>query len=290
MSIGCHSSSFRGSILEVLELCKEYGTSTVQFFLGSPKSFTRSKICDSDIAQSIEFLKTYPIHVFTHFPYVANLAGSKDRLAWKDDEEQNRKTEFILQGLEYELNVMAKLVSETCKTGVVIHPGNHIHTKNGLKAIAKSISKIRFDKHAKLLLENSAGGGTSLATTFKQIAYIIARLDEETRKHVGVCIDTAHIFGYGKYNISNVENAEKLFQQFDEIIGAEYFSLLHLNDSEVECGTKKDRHACIGTGFIWKDGFDSLRYILGECKRRNVPVVLETTGRDVAVLRALELN
>jgi endonuclease IV len=67
-----------------------------------------------------------------------------------------------------------------------------------------------------------------------------------------------------------------MFHDFDKYIGLDKFNLLHLNDSQVEIGSKKDRHECLGYGNIWKEDSKSLKYLLTLCGEKNIPVILET--------------
>jgi len=281
---GFHAE-FSGSLTEVYRNALSAHAQSVQFFLGNPKSFSRSRLTQSDIEQAMKVHTS--LNVFTHFPYVANLAGSKEILAWNGNAIQDKKTKALLVNLEYELNTIAKLKTNVNRIGVVIHPGNYVDEQLGLRNIARSINMINFNENAVLILENSAGGGTSLATTFKQIKTIIDNVDVNKRKHVRVCVDTAHIYGYGDYNLSSIEEIDRMFKDFDEIIGIEYFHLLHLNDSEVGLKTRKDRHACLGKGFIWSKSFDSLVHLIEKCKMYNIPIILETHSSDMEVLMSL---
>ena len=282
--VGAHTA-FAGRICDTIWTGINYGMYALQFFMGSSRSFNRTVITENDINECKKILARFPTKIFSHFPYVANLAGSKDFLAWNGDSSQDGKTTHLLKMLEYELHVLGQL-----NGGVVIHPGNHTNEEKGLKAIATSINKIKFTGESKLLLENSAGQGTSLATTFEQIKTIIDNVEKEKRKHIGVCIDTCHIFSYGQYDLSQIDVVEKMFTNFDKIIGLDRFTLLHLNDSETSLGKKVDRHAYIGTGYIWGNNFDSLVYLLNKCEKLNIPVVLETRGRDMLVLGSISTN
>ena len=138
---------------------------------------------------------------------------------------------------------------------------NYTDRAAGLKTISESISKINFPENSKLLLENSAGQGTSLATTLQEIKTIIDGVDESKQKHLGVCIDTAHLHGYGEYDVSKISEIDRLFNDFDEIIGKELLSLIHFNDACVEFGSRKDRHFCILQGEIFKDA-EVVRYFI----------------------------
>lgn len=281
--VGCHVG-FSGKISDTVWTAINHGMYTLQFFLGNPHSFNRSKITDGDITETLKLLKKFPIKIFSHFPYVANLAGSVSSLAWKDDLNQNNKTLKLLKSLEYELHIIS--LFESCSGGVVIHPGSFPDRNEGLLTIAKSINKINFSTNSKLILENSAGQGTSLATTLQELKTII---DNVTKKeHIGVCIDTCHLYAYGEYDLSKTEEITRLFLDFDSIIGLKYFSLLHLNDSTQPLKSCKDRHACLTTGCIWKENIDSLITLLNICKKHNIPIVLETHGIDMITLSMLQ--
>lgn len=285
--IGAHTS-FSNCIYNSIRDAVDKGLYAMQIFFGNPKSFHRHRMEKNDIDKSKKLLDRYPMHIISHFPYIANLAGSKNIAAWDGNEEQDRKTSLLVKSLEYELEIMASFNSKS--NGVVIHPGNHKDRDKGLKKIAETINRIKFVNNSMLLLENSSGGGTSLATTFEEIKTIIDQVDITTQKHIGVCIDTAHIFGFGLYDLRKCSEVIKMFNDFDRIIGKERFRLLHLNDSMVGdgkkdafFGSKKDRHENLGYGHIWKDNLKPLKLLLDKCKEWNVPIILETPCPDIDI-------
>lgn len=273
---------FCKSINETLYSAINFGFYTFQFFMGNPHSTNRSNISDNDIIKTNNLLKRFDTNIFTHFPYISNLAGSVDSLAWDNDQKQDIKTQKVIVSLEYELDIISKL---NCKnSGVIIHPGNFSDRNKGLLTISKSINKINFKPKSKLILENSAGQGVSLATTFGELKIIYDNILEDKKKNIGFCIDTCHIFAYGEYEISRAEEMKRMFIDFDNIIGIDKLSLIHLNDCETNFGSKKDRHACIGQGNIWKHNKESLYYLLEICKEYKVPFVLETEINDMLSL------
>lgn len=285
--IGSHIC-FNGNIYDTINESIKKGMTTTQFFMGNPKSYNRTKIYKDDIERTKKLCERYPINIFSHFPYIANLCGSKGQLSWNGCDEQDEKTNKVIRELEYELNILSNF--NKSKNGVVIHPGNYTDRKLGIKTIAQSINKINFSKNSKLLLENSAGQGTSLATTFEEIKDIYDQIDKGKQGNIGVCVDTAHIYGYGLYDLSKKKEIDRLFEDFDRVIGLDKFSLLHLNDSQVPLGSKKDRHACIGTGYIWNENNESLILLLDKCKNYNIPIVLETNCSDMIILGILSEN
>lgn len=282
-ALGAHTP-FSKNIYDTLYTSISVGMYTTQFFMGNPKTCNRSKIDQKDIEKSKKLLKTFDLNIFTHFPYICNLAGSTFSLAWEEDEKQNDKTLKVLAGLQYELDVLHELNGK----GVVVHPGNYKDRKKGIQAIAKSINKLNFKGDTKLVLENSAGQGVSLATTFQEISDIINLVNPEKRKNIGVCIDTCHIYAFGTYNLSLESEIDKMFSDFDNILGLQNFSLLHLNDSKDVQGAKKDRHEFIGEGKIWSENPYTVIYLLDKCKKYNIPIVLETHMLDI--LKIIELQ
>lgn len=279
--VGAHTS-FAGKICDTLWTSINYGMYATQFFLGNPYSYNRADISAWDLDQCQKIRKKYPLKIFSHFPYIANLAGSTKILAWSGNSTQDSKTTSVLKSLEYELSVLGQLDG-----GVVIHPGNYKDRQTGLKTIAKSINKINFSPQSKLILENSAGQGDSLATTFQEIKTIIDGIEPKKRKHIGVCIDTCHLYTYGDYDLSDCDQIDKMFLDFDDILGSDRFTLLHLNDSQACMKKCVDRHACLGTGCIWEKNFDSLIHLLNICQQRDIPIILETHGMDMITLAIL---
>lgn len=282
--VGAHTG-FTGKICDTLWNSVNYGMYATQFFMGNPQGFDRANISFNDIAESKKILSKYPMHVFSHFPYVANFAGSVASLAWNGDAAQDNKTSYILKSLEYELSVLSNFNS--LRNGVVIHPGSFKDRKKGLDAISKSINKINFTSDAKLILENASGQGNALATTFLELKTIIDGVEGSKRGNIGVCVDTCHIFAYGDYNLSKISEIDRMFTDFDNIIGLDRFTLLHLNDSETKLQGKVDRHACLGKGYIWGEDFSSLKYLLDKCESFGIPAVLETRGMDMITLALL---
>jgi deoxyribonuclease IV len=279
--VGAHTA-FSGSIAKTIRTSIDYGMYTTQFFLGNPKTIKRTIISEKDIEESKQLIEQYPTSIFSHFPYIANLAGKKNELAWTTYNDNTLL--YCMNQLEYELQVLSNFKVN----GVVIHPGNYKDRKIGLKTIAKTINKLKFPENSRLLLENSAGEGTKLPVSLTEMKEILSNIEEEKLKHVGVCLDTCHLFASGEYDLCKISEVKRLFNEVVKEVGIDKFWLLHLNDSEKDFGSKVDRHACIGTGRIWENGFDSLIYLLDKCEQNSIPIVLETHGLDMITLSCLK--
>lgn len=284
-SLGAHTC-FAGRICDTLWTSINYGMYTTQFFMGNPRSFNRTCITSKDIDECKKILSKFDLNVFTHYPYIANLAGSKDSLAWSGDSKQDAKTRSAIKGLEYELQIIASLGVE--KSGVVIHPGSYKDRTKGLEKISETINKINFPEHSKLLLENTAGEGDTLAIDFLEIKKILSGIHPDKLKHIGICIDTCHTFASGLYDLRKDEEVDKMFKDFENTFGLDKFNLLHLNDSMCVHKSRKDRHACIGQGNIWQTDKSSLVYLLDKCQENGIPMVLETHGLDMLTIANLK--
>jgi deoxyribonuclease-4 len=159
--------------------------------------------------------------------------------------------------------------------GVVLHPGCYTSgsESEGLTLIADALlALLRERRRGKtmVVLEHTAGQGTSLGATFEQIASII----EQTGCHarVGVCLDTCHLLASG-YDIVTPSGYASTFANFDRLVGFERLKAFHLNDSKRPLGSRVDRHEHIGRGCL---GFAPFRRILNDRRFRGLPMLLET--------------
>lgn len=284
-NIGIHLS-FEKRIFMTIKLAIESGLYSFQFFMGNPQSYKRQRISDDDIQESNRLLNRFPTHIFTHFPYIANLNGSVSSLAWNGDKKIDDTMSLVLNEISYELSVLSQLNSIT--SGIVIHPGCYPDRQVGLETIAKSINKINFRGKPKLLLENCAGEGRKLCKNFSEFKVIYSLIENEKKDNIGFCIDTAHIWGQGDYDLRKTDEVKRMFDEFDFHMGLDKLSLVHLNDSEVHFGSKKDRHAVLGTGYIWGKDMSSLVYLLNFCNDRGIPIVIETNCMSLCVLHQLQ--
>ena len=283
--VGIHTP-FDKKIVNTLIIAIQMGTYTTQFFMGNPKSYTRQRIGDDDIEASNKILDRFPLKVFTHFPYIANLNGSVNSLAWNGDSKIDKTTSLVLSEIEYELSILSRLNSSV--TGIVIHPGCYPDRQKGLQTIAKSINKINFKGHSKLLLENCAGEGRKLCKNFREFNTVYSLIQDEKKGNVGFCLDTAHIWGEGLYDLRRIDEIIRMFNEFDSEIGLPNLTLIHLNDSEVPFGSKKDRHEVLGYGHIWGSDVTSLLYLLNYCREKEIPMILETSCNSFDTLYELQ--
>ena len=170
------------------------------------------------------------------------------------------------------------------------HPGSHLNkisVEDCLALIAESINlTLEKTKGVTAVIENTAGQGSNLGSEFWQLRYIIDRVNDKSR--VGICLDTCHTYTAG-YDIVN--EYDRVFTEFDEVVGRNYLCAIHLNDSKKPLGSRVDRHDSIGKGLI---GIDFFRRFMQDSRFDDMPVILETPDdtiwRDeIKMLRSFEL-
>ena len=170
------------------------------------------------------------------------------------------------------------------------HPGSHlqkISPERSLDLIAESIN-IALDKTRGVtaVIENTAGQGSNLGFAFEHLAYLIERVEDNSR--VGVCIDTCHAFAAG-YDLRTAEACDKTFAELERVVGFGYLKGMHLNDAMKILGSHVDRHTPLGEGMI---GMECFRYIMQDTRFDGIPLILETPDEqrwpeEIALLKSL---
>jgi deoxyribonuclease IV len=222
------------SIVEVAQKAKRLNLSTFQTFLiNSSKNFTHI-----NKEEESSFLKLRPLfkELFLHGSYWINCASSY------------QKADALL---ERELIIAEKLQFDY----LVIHPGaisRHQKRTDGLLRIAQRINHACTNtNHVTILLENVAHAKRSLGGNFEELKYIIDHIEQKNR--IGICLDTAHahVFGY------NLQEPETFLHELEKIIPLKKIKLIHLNDTQKECGSNLDVHSTPGKGKVGKNVLQS---------------------------------
>jgi deoxyribonuclease-4 len=163
--------------------------------------------------------------------------------------------------------------------GVVLHPGCYTagSAEAGLDLIAaglKTLLDARPERPPMIILEHTAGQGTSLGATFEQIAYLLAQSGDPAR--LGVCLDTCHLLAAG-YDIASADGYAATFAQFERLVGFDRLRLFHLNDSKKPLGSRVDRHEHIGRGAV---GIEAFRRLVNDARFDGLPMLLETPKEE----------
>ncbi len=272
MRFGMHLS-VSGGIDRVPEIARSVGADTYQIFVDSPSTWRYGEWHAAKVERFRERRKELgqgPVVV--HTGYLINLASSKTDV------------------LEKSLVALGKEFAKAADIGaeyLVLHPGKHLGTgrETGLHKIVEGLVRVMEGNPVgapMLLLEGSEGSGTSLGVTFEELAFLVDGLAEKGHG-VGVCLDTAHLWGAG-YDISTPETLGAVLTEFDRVVGLARLHCVHLNDSLKELGSHTDRHAYLGEGRI---GLTPFHALVRERRLDHVAMILEKTGRDLKHCREL---
>ncbi len=163
--------------------------------------------------------------------------------------------------------------------GVVIHPGAGTGGTEA-RAVQRAADTVRRVLERRpagttlVLLEGTAGQGTTIGHRFEHLAGIIGRLGGTPR--VGICLDTCHLFAAG-FDLSTERGYRQTVRAFDRIVGIFRLKVIHLNDSKKGLGCRVDRHEHIGEGTI---GLEAFRCLVTDSRLRGLPMILETPKGD----------
>ena len=271
--IGCHLSSSAGFYAMGKEATK-IGADTFAFFTRNPRGGKAKPLDLKDIEAYLAFAGENGIgKILAHAPYTLNACARDEGLR-----------SFAFETMQDDLRRLSHIPDAMYN----FHPGSHVSqgAELGIELISQMLNQLfAEDFSTTVLLETMAGKGSEVGRSFEELRRIIDKV--EKKEHLGVCLDTCHIFD-GGYDI--VENLDGVLAEFDEVIGLERLKAVHLNDSMNPMGSHKDRHAKIGEGSI---GLAAMEKIINHEKLRHLPFYLETPNelpgyqQEIALLKEM---
>lgn len=260
MIIGAHMSIAKGWD-KTAENVVKMKANTMQIFSRNPRgsNFKHPSEKEQEKFQQIRKEQNFG-PILAHAPYTMNLASNKPEVY-----------AFACQVIKEDVARMNSLGIEN----MVFHPGSHtgIGSEAGIENIVNGLNQaITGEENITVLLETMSGKGTEIGWRFEELKAIIDKVEHPER--IGVCLDTCHVFAAG-YDIVN--DLDGVLEEFEKIIGLEKMRSIHLNDSMMPFGSRKDRHAALGEGEI---GLEALLGVLTHPKLKGLPVYLETPFDD----------
>lgn len=260
MRIGRHMPTNSKPIKAALK-AQEIGCEAIQIFASNPTAW-RPPADDpqscAEFAAAARICQLDP--VVLHAPYLINLAS---------DDEANREKSIAL--LTWTLQRGALLGARF----VVFHTGSHrgAGIEAGITHIVQGIERIlpQTPEEVMLLLENDVGAKNSLGHSFADLASILTQLPQYQQR-LGICLDTAHLWGAG-YDISSAASTLQVLDEGEKTFGLANIKVIHLNDTEKALGSHRDVHARLGEGLIKPEGLQTL---LQDPRLDHVAVLMET--------------
>jgi deoxyribonuclease-4 len=276
---GAHMS-IAGGCHNALLHAQAHGCDSVQLFTRNANQWDARPLTAEEIRTFRSLLRKTRLRCPTaHDSYLINLASPDDKL-WRRSIEafliEVQRAEQL--GLRY----------------LVMHPGAAMDSSEdaALARVARALDEVHARSagaKVKVLLETTAGQGSTLGWRFEHLARILSLVSDA--KRLGVCLDTCHVFAAG-YALSPAAEYEATFREFDRVVGLRRLKVFHVNDSLKPAGSRVDRHAHIGQGHL---GLEPFRLLVNDPRFRDHPMLLETpkddgTGRDLDALNLATLK
>ena len=259
-TIGAHMSVAKGLDKAAEDVVKT-NANTMQFFSRNPRGSSYKNYSEEEV-QKFQMIRKE--HCFgpllAHAPYTLNLASAQEKVY-----------DFACMVIREDIARMDALGVEY----MVFHPGSHtgIGIEAGILNIINGLNQaITGKENITVLLETMSGKGSEIGVTFEELKAI--RDGVVFPERVGICLDTCHVFSAG-YDIVN--NLDGVLEEFDRVLGLELLKAIHMNDSMMPFGTKKDRHATLGDGEI---GLEALLNVMRHPRLQGIPIYLETPLDD----------
>lgn len=286
LTIGCHLSTTKG-YRAMGETALSIGANTFAFFTRNPRGGKAKELDMDDVAALRELMSQNDFGpLVAHAPYTYNPCSAKERAR-----------EFALEAMAEDLRRMEALPGNYYN----FHPGAHVGQGSdaGIQMIVDALCQVMFEgQQTTVLLETMPGKGTEVGRSFEELALIIegvAGKRPELSAKLGVCLDTCHVNDAG-YDI--VHDLDGVLDEFDRVVGIERLRAVHINDSKNPCGAHKDRHECIGKGYLGGEefggGMQVIQNIVSNGHLRSLPFILETPNElagyaaEIRLLRSLQ--
>lgn len=262
MRLGAHVPT-RGRLSRAVDYALEVGAEAIQLFVSNPRAWAQPPARDEEIEAFVERRRATGIGpVFVHASYLVNIASADDRFL-------HRSVELAAQ----ERLAAAEIGAD----GLVVHAGagGPLARREALTRAAASVrALLATTEGPPILLELTAGGTGSVASTIRQASELLDAIDADER--VGLCLDTCHLVSAG-YPLDQPGSAPSPFEEVRAAGLGDRLRLVHANDSRDPRGSRRDRHQHIGAGTVGREGF---RAILRDRSVRELPVLIETPGDE----------
>lgn len=262
MKLGCHISIAKGFPAAV-ESAHALGCEAFQFFTKNPRAFKGKPADPVEAAKGRLLMEQYGLVAVAHAPYITNLSTPDPELQ-----------AISIASLKLDLENAEAYGAVGC----VCHMGKHVGQgeEYGMQRMVETLDLLleQYQGPCLLLLENTAGQGSELGTSMEQCVEVRSRVAQPHR--IGFCFDTCHGFAAGAYTVDTWDE----FVAHGQALGYwKQLKAIHCNDSRFDAGSRKDRHANLGKGFIGEAG---IAHLLRSGAFAGLPVVLETPVENEA--------
>jgi len=248
-------------LIDMVKRQAEAGVNCVQCYIGGSQTYKRRIFDAADLATTKAYIADNNFRLYTHSCLCMNLAsGSMTNVACLNDE--------------------LKMILATGASSIV-HIGSRNVNKQPTGTLDNVIASVKAlgvkdratGQRSPILLENAAGEGAKFGSSLDDLEYLFAGLKD---CGVSFCLDTCHAYSAGIFDLSTEEVILDMFDVIDDTVGVGKLQLVHVNDSLTKFNGHSDRHENLGRGHIWGSDVAPLKFLIKECQRRGIDMVLET--------------
>lgn len=268
MYLGAHVSS-SGGIQNSIKAANKYDINSIQMMPTTPMRWATKLISDEDINSFVDAMEGSVLKkILIHGIYLTNLAredkqmfhlGKMGLVVYLDFANRVKK---LIDDRGYDIEIL----------GVCFHPGSvkELSYEESIERVSYGIDWVleEVGGDVPLLIETTAGTGKNLGRSFEELKMM--KEGCKSKERVGFVVDTQHTYAAGYDWVNDLSGVVK---GMDEVLGIDNVKSFHLNDSMMDLGSNKDRHANLGEG---KLGEDCVRGILHRPELKNIPFILET--------------
>jgi deoxyribonuclease IV len=276
--LGAHVS-VAGGTHKAFERGRDIGCDALQIFVKNANRWSGRPLAEDEIEAFRKAHEESGLPVVAHASYLINLASP-------DPEIRDKSLAALIDELDR--------CDRLGVPGLVLHPGAHMRegVEAGVERVARSLDQVHEARPAlevRVLLENTAGQGSTLGSDFDELGRVLERVDDPGR--LGICFDSCHAFVAG-YDLRDEAGYDATLEALDRAAGLARLAAIHLNDALQPLGSRKDRHANILKGEIGAGFFARITH---DDRFAELPMVLETPlgddglghERDLETLRKL---
>ncbi|HEX9309091.1 MAG TPA: deoxyribonuclease IV [Anaeromyxobacter sp.] len=272
MLLGAHEG-IAGGVSKAFARAEADGADCLQIFTRNARGWAAKPLEDAEVDAFRDEARRTGKPVAAHSSYLINCAS-------QDRDIRNKSW----QALADELDRCERLGIPA----LIFHPGSHEVEAEGTRLVGEAMTRAlaEVSGRVRLLVETTAGQGTSLGWRFEHLQALREAVPGAARRRVGICVDTCHVHSAG-YDLGSGDGYERMVAELDRTVGLSNVRAFHLNDSKKPRGCRVDRHEHIGEGTL---GLEPFRRIVNDARFAETPAFVETESRwkeNIEVLRGL---
>ena len=285
-----------GTVISLRNMFQQTPFRVAQIFIGGNRVVYRKGSSEKGDPMIRRMLGVYGGKLYVHASYAYNFCGTAKKLGYifrgHEGEYYTGAASTVNRNIE-SMNALLERCAGMGVSGVVVHAGSYAGSRDpavsrelGMAAAAQSVARLVIPDGVKLLLEGSAGDGAKVPSSLPEMAQMVSYLGQEVSAKVGFCLDTAHLWASGAARFDSERAVDAFDALVSDTVGWSRVHLVHLNNTNVEFGGRRDSHSSlVEKSALWDirdaDAVAGLSRLLWLLQTKRVSVVTETPTPEV---------